>query len=31
VNSGIYLCRVIVSSKELERESVISSQMILIK
>jgi hypothetical protein len=31
VKSGIYLCRLIVSSQELERESVISSQMILIK
>ena len=31
VNSGIYLCKVVVSSQELDSESVISSQMILIK
>jgi len=31
VNSGIYLCRVIVSSQELEKESIITNQMVLIK
>jgi len=31
LNSGIYICKVFISSDELETESAISSQMILIK
>ena len=31
LNSGIYICKVFISSDELRTESAISSQMILIK
>ena len=31
LNSGIYICKVFISSDELQTESAISSQMILIK